>query len=85
MFSQPVYGDGSYPDIVVQTLGGLLPNLTAADQQLIKGSAGFYAIDGYRTDVSQAAIGGIDACIANPNDPRWPSAYVMLASGRSGP
>lgn len=69
-------GDGNYPDVVTQTLGSILPPLTDADKQLIKGSADFFAIDAYRTDISRAALGGIDSCIqAGAKDPRWPGTF----------
>lgn len=50
IFSQPIYGDGDYPQNVLDTIpASILPRLTAEDKALIKGSADFYAIDAYRT------------------------------------
>lgn len=50
IFSQPIYGDGNYPQRVLDTIpASILPRLTAEDKALIKGSADFYAIDAYRT------------------------------------
>lgn len=73
IFSQPVYGDGNWPTVVRQTIPTkFLPDLTDSDKALIKGSADFYAIDGYRTNIAAAAPNGINACLANISDPNWP-------------
>lgn len=73
LYSQPVYGNGSYPASVVATLGDMLPALNESDLGLVRGSASFFAWDGYRTDVARAAPNGIDACAANQTDVNWPS------------
>ncbi|KAK4704849.1 hypothetical protein P7C70_g1359, partial [Phenoliferia sp. Uapishka_3] len=72
IFAQPIYGDGDYPTSVKDTLGTMLPALSADDKELIKGSADFFALDGYRTDISRAALNGIATCAKNLSDPNWP-------------
>ncbi|KAL8287575.1 hypothetical protein RQP46_003433 [Phenoliferia psychrophenolica] len=72
IFAQPVYGDGDYPDSVKETLGSMLPALSEEDKSYIKGSADFFALDGYRTDISRAALNGIEVCAKNQSDPNWP-------------
>lgn len=70
-FAQPVYGDGNWPKTMRDTLGNLLPNFTAAETKMIKGSADFFAIDGYRTNVGRA-VGNFEQCKTNSSDPFWP-------------
>nr|BCO16662.1 beta-glycosidase [eukaryotic synthetic construct] len=72
IFAQPVYGNGDYPDVVKETVGDMLPALTDEDKGYIKGSGDIFAIDGYRTDISHAALNGIANCIRNQSDPNWP-------------
>nr|BCO16663.1 beta-glycosidase [eukaryotic synthetic construct] len=73
IFSQPVYGNGYYPETVRNTISErFLPEFTAAEREQIQGSADFYAIDGYRTNIASAAPNGIDACLRNASDPNWP-------------
>ncbi|KIJ57308.1 glycoside hydrolase family 1 protein [Sphaerobolus stellatus SS14] len=73
IFSQPIYGNGNYPERVLKTIPpSILPRFTKDDRKLIKGSADFYAIDAYATQVAKAPPGGIDACARNISDPNWP-------------
>jgi len=73
IFSQPIYGDGNYPERVRQTIPtSILPALTKEDQELIKGTGDFYAIDSYATIAAKAAPNGIEACARNISDPNWP-------------
>lgn len=83
IFSEPVYGNGTWPEEVRSTIStDLLPDLTSEDMALIKGSADFYAIDGYRTNIASAPANGIDACIANASDPNWPACQDGSAAGQ---
>lgn len=42
IFSEPIYGSGDYPQIVLDTVpASILPRLTQEDKALIKGSADF--------------------------------------------
>ncbi|GJJ11077.1 hypothetical protein Clacol_005308 [Clathrus columnatus] len=73
IFSQPIYGNGNYPDRVLDAIpSNILPRLTPEDQALIKGSADFYAIDAYTTQVAKTPPNGIEACAKNISDPNWP-------------
>ncbi|GJJ11058.1 hypothetical protein Clacol_005289 [Clathrus columnatus] len=72
IFSQPIYGNGNYPDRVLDTIpSSILPRLTPADQALIKGSADFYAIDAYTTQIAKTPPNGIEAYAKNISDPNW--------------
>jgi len=64
--------DGDYPDILKSTLGDLLPQFTADEKALIKGSCDFFAIDGYTGYTASALPGGSAACAANRSDPNFP-------------
>nr|BCO16661.1 beta-glycosidase [Sterigmatomyces elviae] len=73
IFSQPIYGDGKFPDTVRNTISTeFLPYLTDDEKAMIKGSGDFFAIDAYRTNLARAAPNGIQACVANISDPNWP-------------
>jgi len=72
IFSQPIYGNGNYPDTVLDTIPAeILPRLTASDRKLIQGSADFYAIDAYRTNGAKS-VADLQACIDNITAPEWP-------------
>lgn len=43
----PYINDGDYPESMRNTLGDILPTFTEEEKALIRGSADFYAIDGY--------------------------------------
>ncbi|KAM0787237.1 hypothetical protein ACM66B_006474 [Microbotryomycetes sp. NB124-2] len=90
IFAQPVFGDGDYPQSVRDTLGDVLPPLTAAEKKMIKGSGDFFAWNGYATTTAMGAPTGVDNCAKNPSDPNWPvcTAFntmpwtsTMLATG----
>ncbi|KAK3115684.1 hypothetical protein LTR53_004747 [Teratosphaeriaceae sp. CCFEE 6253] len=68
--------DGDYPASLKDTLGDLLPEFTQEQKDLIKGSADFYALDGYTANVAAAPPNGIAACAANSSDPNFPSCAV---------
>lgn len=72
IYSEPTYGSGDWPQVVKDTLGDIIPTLTAEDQKLIKSTGDVYYIDAYRTDVSRAAFNGIQNCASNMSDPNWP-------------
>jgi len=68
--------DGNYPASMRETLGDLLPTLSAENQSMIKGSQDFYAIDPYQSFVTSAPPGGIEACASNSSNPYWPTCYI---------
>jgi len=80
IFSQPIYGDGNYPQRVLDTIpASILPRLTAEDKALIKGSADFYAIDAYRTNGAKA-VSNLQACIGNITQAEWPVCQGLSAT-----
>lgn len=76
--------DGNYPASMRDTLGDLLPELTAENQSMIKGSQDFYAIDPYQTYIAASPPGGIEACASNSSNPYWPTCYVTSAVTSDG-
>jgi WD repeat-containing protein 26 len=76
--------DGNYPASMRETLGDLLPELSAENLSLIKGSQDFYAIDPYQTYVAAAPPGGIEACANNSSNPYWPSCYIASTEMADG-
>lgn len=71
--------DGNYPASMRETLGDLLPQLSAENIRLVKGSQDFYAIDPYQTFVVAEPPGGIEACANNSSSPYWPTCAVSSA------
>lgn len=88
-FGGPWTDDGDYPQSLRDTLGdtGILPPLSQADKDMIKGSCDFYAIDAYSA-FAVAALpadeGGLDACATNASHPSWPECTVSNRVGPSG-
>ncbi|KAK4543951.1 hypothetical protein LTR36_004725 [Oleoguttula mirabilis] len=77
--------DGNYPASMRDTLGDLLPVLTAENQSLILGSQDFYAIDPSPVkSIAAAPPGGIEACASNSSNPYWPSCFVTSAVTSDG-
>lgn len=72
IIAKPVFVDGDYPMLCKETLGSLLPPLTAEEQMLLKGSADFYIQNLYDVPMAKAAPNGIEACASNRSDPLWP-------------
>ncbi|KAK4048912.1 hypothetical protein OIV83_004468 [Microbotryomycetes sp. JL201] len=72
IFAQPVFGDGNYPQSIRDTLGNVLPALTAAEKKMIKGSGDFFAWNGYATTAAMGAPTGVENCARNPSDLNWP-------------
>jgi Glycosyl hydrolase family 1 len=63
--------DGDYPKSLKDTLGDILPTLTAAEKSLIKGSCDFYALDGY-TSYEAYGTANDEACAKNRSAPGYP-------------
>ena len=76
--------DGDYPASLKETLGDLLPALTATEKALIKGSCDFYAIDPYSSFVAHGIPGGLDACVANRTHPAFPECAGSASVAASG-
>ncbi|KAK0253419.1 hypothetical protein B0A54_06506 [Friedmanniomyces endolithicus] len=76
--------DGDYPASLRSTLGDLLPTFTQAEKDMIKGSADFYALDGYTANVAAAPPNGIAACAANASDPNYPTCAVTATTYADG-
>ena len=51
----------------------LLPRFNQSQIDMIKGTADFFAIDGYRNSFISAPDNGIEACRTNQSDPGWPA------------
>ncbi|CAM0137390.1 unnamed protein product [Umbelopsis sp. WA50703] len=88
--AKPIFIDGDYPTICKETLGDMLPPLTAEEQILVKGSADFYVQNLYDVLLAKAAPNGIRACSSNQSDPLWPicrdssSKYMAAVPGGWG-
>lgn len=87
-FGGPWTDDGDYPQSLRDTLGDtILPVLSQADKDMIKGSCDFYAIDAYSA-FTVAALpadeGGLDGCVANSSHPSWPECTQSNRVGPSG-
>ncbi|OCF32930.1 hypothetical protein I316_05267 [Kwoniella heveanensis BCC8398] len=73
IFAEPIYNSGDWPQIIKDDLPPeILPRFTDEQKELIKGTADFFAIDGYRVGYVTAPPAGFEACIANTSDPLWP-------------
>lgn len=73
-----VWTDGDYPQSLRDTLGeDILPPLSQADKDMIRGSCDFYAIDAYSSYTVSAPPGGIEACAANRSNPNWPDCTIQ--------
>lgn len=75
--------DGDYPQSLKETLGDLLPNFTAQERALIKGSCDFYAIDGYTSSTLYAGPGD-ESCYTNRSAPGYPECYSSSQTGANG-
>lgn len=89
-FGGPWTADGDYPASLKETLGeGILPTLTPAEKDLIKGSCDFYAIDAYSAytvAAPPAEEGGLAACVGNASHPQWPECTSSSRLGaNTGP
>ncbi|WWC61993.1 uncharacterized protein I303_104580 [Kwoniella dejecticola CBS 10117] len=74
IFAEPIYNTGDWPQILKDDLPPeILPRFTEEQQAMIKGTADFFAIDGYRVGYVTAPPAGFEACIANQSDPLWPT------------
>ncbi|PWZ03736.1 glycoside hydrolase [Testicularia cyperi] len=74
IYAEPIYGSGDWPEIVKQAVPAwMLPNITAEDTALIRGSADYFALDGYDVRITKALDEGEYArCKANSSDTNWP-------------
>ncbi|ORY32853.1 glycoside hydrolase superfamily [Naematelia encephala] len=73
IFAEPIYNTGDWPDLIKHDLPPeILPRFNQSQKDLIKGSADFFAIDGYRDGYVQVVDGGVEACVANISNPLWP-------------
>lgn len=70
-FNNGPWNDGDYPQTLKDTLGDILPTLTAAEKAMIKGSCDFFAIDGYTTYYA-SAIPNLTECTSNSSFPGYP-------------
>jgi WD repeat-containing protein 26 len=76
--------DGDYPANLKNTLGDLLPQFTASEKEMIKGSCDFFALDGY-TAFTSYALPDQAACVANRSDSRFPECAGSTSSdGHTG-
>ncbi|KAE8446525.1 hypothetical protein EG329_011857 [Mollisiaceae sp. DMI_Dod_QoI] len=76
--------DGDYSPMLKATLGSLLPNLTQAEKDMIKGSCDFFAIDGYTGYYGSGIKGGSAACAANASSPGFPDCAGSSSTGPDG-
>ncbi|WVQ99492.1 hypothetical protein IAU59_006627 [Kwoniella sp. CBS 9459] len=73
IFAEPIYNSGDWPQLIKDDLPPeILPRFTDEQKAMIKGTADFFAIDGYRVGYVTAPPAGFEACIANTSDPLWP-------------
>ncbi|PNS20378.1 hypothetical protein CAC42_5828 [Sphaceloma murrayae] len=70
-FNNPVWNDGQYPQNLRDTLGDLLPNFTAEESELVRGSCDFFAVDPY-TSYYASAIDDKEACVRNSSASGFP-------------
>ena len=82
-FNNPVWNDGDYPASLRTTLGDLLPNFTAEESAMVKGSCDFFAIDGY-TAYYAGALPNFAACVANRSDPAYPECSLSESTDPDG-
>ncbi|EPQ51427.1 glycoside hydrolase [Gloeophyllum trabeum ATCC 11539] len=79
VFSEPIYGTGNWPQIMLDTLPpSFLPRFTPEEIAENKGTADFYAIDDYRDQYIAAPPEGLAACINNMTDPNWPQCNQLV-------
>ncbi|KAI3621240.1 glycoside hydrolase family 1 protein [Moniliophthora roreri] len=85
IFSDPVYRTGDWPKILTDTLPeSYLPRFTEEEKQDIHGSADFFAIDSYRSQLIAAPDEGIEACVSDPANPLWPTCNVVKEFDSAG-
>ena len=74
IFAEPIYNTGDWPDLIKADLDEtILPRFNDSQKEMIKGTADFFAIDGYRDGFVTSPPGGIETCLANISDPNWPA------------
>jgi beta-glucosidase/6-phospho-beta-glucosidase/beta-galactosidase len=76
--------DGDYPQSLKDTLGDLLPTLTQAEKDMIKGSCDFYAIDPYSSFLAFEIDGGLEACTSNRSHPAFPDCAGSASVAPNG-
>lgn len=64
--------DGDYSPMLKETLGNMLPEFTAEELELIKGSCDFFAIDPYTGYLATSIEGGSAACASKSSHPDFP-------------
>ncbi len=75
--------DGDYSPMLKETLGDMLPEFTAEELDMIKGSCDFFAIDAYTGYLGVGITGGSAACASNSSHPDFPaSEWIAGASPR---
>ncbi|RSH88885.1 hypothetical protein EHS25_002547 [Saitozyma podzolica] len=77
IFAEPIYNTGDWPELIKNDLSPeILPRFNQSQIDYIRGTADFFAIDGYRDGYVTAPPNGIDACRTNISDPNWPVCNV---------
>ncbi|KAL0954884.1 hypothetical protein HGRIS_003817 [Hohenbuehelia grisea] len=78
-FSNPVYTNGDWPQVMKDTLPpDILPRFTEQEKKDLLGSADFFAIDSYRDSFVSAPPDGLKACISNSSHPLWPGCNTPV-------
>ncbi|PWN48553.1 glycoside hydrolase [Violaceomyces palustris] len=74
IWAEPIFGSGDWPKIIKEAVpSDLLISFTAKDKELIKGSADFFALDGYDIRITKSLPSPqYDSCKQNTSDPNWP-------------
>ncbi|TKX25586.1 beta-glucosidase-like protein 1 [Elsinoe australis] len=72
-FSDPIFLTGDYNANVKSYVSTFLRPFTSSEQELILGSADYYAHDAYTSQFYFAPDAGIPSCLANASDPLFPT------------
>ena len=88
-FADPLFLTGDFPARVKNFTSTFLPEFTAEEKAMIKGSSDYFAYDAYTAAFYKAPADGIDACLANSSHPQIPSVlrdriHAARGTGRMG-
>jgi beta-glucosidase len=70
-FNHGPWFDGDYPQSLKETLGPLLPTLSAEEKEMVQGSCDFFALDGYTSNYA-FGIENVEGCVSNSSHPSYP-------------
>lgn len=86
-FADPLFLTGDYPSRLSSFVSSFLPNFTAEESAMIKGSSDIFCHDAYTSKYYMAPDASIEGCLANSSNPLYPTCYnstVTLPKSQGG-